>query len=69
MLFRSTTEDTCEYFERGLLELDEVHTSTPLYLQSPCDPMDDDGNVLLPDGAGLGYDLNWDYIDTHRITR
>jgi len=68
-ILAATTEDTCEYFERGLLELDEVHTSTPPYLKSPCDPMDEDGNVLLPDGPGLGYDLNWDYIDEHRITR
>lgn len=68
-ILAATTEDTCEYFERGLLQLDKVHTSTPPYLQSPCDPMDDDGNVLLPDGPGLGYDLNWDYIDEHRITR
>ena len=29
--------------------------------------MDDDGNVLLPDGPGLGYELNWDYINEHRV--
>ena len=66
-ILASTDEDTCEYFERGLLYLDEVDTSTPPYLHPPCDPVDDDGNVLLPDGPGLGYELNWDYINEHRV--
>jgi L-alanine-DL-glutamate epimerase-like enolase superfamily enzyme len=68
-ILAATSEDTCEYFERGLLQLDEVHTSTPPYLKSPCDPMDDDGNVLLSDRPGLGCELNWDYINDHRIVR
>ena len=62
----ATTADTCEYYERGLLGLDDVHTSTPPYLIHPCDPMDDSGSVILPDGPGLGFELNWDYIDEHR---
>jgi L-alanine-DL-glutamate epimerase-like enolase superfamily enzyme len=66
-ILAATDEDTCEYFERGLLYLDEVDTSMPPYLHAPCDPMDDDGNVLLPDGPGLGYELNWDYINEHRV--
>jgi L-alanine-DL-glutamate epimerase-like enolase superfamily enzyme len=31
--------------------------------------MDDDGNVLLSDRPGLGCELNWDYINDHRIVR
>jgi L-alanine-DL-glutamate epimerase-like enolase superfamily enzyme len=65
-ILAATDEDTCEYFERGLLNLDEVHTSTPPYLKFPCDPMDDNGNVLLSDRPGLGCELDWDYINDHR---
>ncbi|MEX0762670.1 MAG: enolase C-terminal domain-like protein [Dehalococcoidia bacterium] len=64
----ATTEDTCEFFERGLLGLGMVHTATPPYLNEPCDPMNANGDVLLPDGPGLGFDLNWDYINEHRVT-
>jgi L-alanine-DL-glutamate epimerase-like enolase superfamily enzyme len=67
----ATTEETCEFFERGLLwPIDHPlgdYDKTPPYLNSPCDPMDDDGYVVLPDGPGLGIDLNWDYIDNNRI--
>ena len=68
-IMSATSEDTCEYYERGLLGLDMVDTPTPPYLKKPCDPMDEDGNVLLPDGPGLGYELDWDYIDSHRSSR
>ncbi len=68
-IMSATSEDTCEYYERGLLGLDMVDTPTPPYLKTPCDPMDEDGNVLLPDGPGLGYELDWDYIDSHRFPR
>ena len=47
--------------------IDEIDTSAPRYLHAPRDPMDDDGNVLLPDGPDLGYELNWDYINEHRV--
>ena len=32
-----------------------------------CDPMDDDGNVLISQQPGLGFELNWDYIDDNRV--
>jgi L-alanine-DL-glutamate epimerase-like enolase superfamily enzyme len=66
-ILAATTEDTCEYFERGLLGLGMVHTSTPPYLKAPCDSMDADGYVRLPEGPGLGFELDWDYIDSHRV--
>lgn len=66
-ILAATSGDTCEYFERGLLELDMVDTSVPPYLQSPCDPMDGNGDVLLSDRPGLGCELNWDYINDHRV--
>jgi L-alanine-DL-glutamate epimerase-like enolase superfamily enzyme len=68
----ATTAETCEFFERGLLyPLDHPlgdYDRTPPYLNKPCDPMDADGNVVLPTDPGLGYDFNWDYIDANRIT-
>ena len=68
-ILAATDGDLCEYFERGLLELEMVDTPTPPYLQAPCDPMDDEGNVLLPDGPGLGCKFDWDYINDHRVGR
>ena len=63
----ATTDETCLFYERGLLRPDFDYDATPPYLNSPCDPMDDSGNVLLPQGHGLGYDFNWDYIDDNRV--
>ena len=68
-ILAATDGDLCEYFERGLLELEMVDTPTPPYLQAPCDPMDDEGNVVLPDGPGLGCEFDWAYIEDHRIER
>jgi L-alanine-DL-glutamate epimerase-like enolase superfamily enzyme len=63
----STTDETCEYFERGLLEPGVDYDVTPPYLNQPYDPMDDEGYVQLPQGPGLGLDLNWDYINDNLI--
>ena len=32
-----------------------------------CDPLDADGCVPVPDAPGLGYRIDWDYIDAHRL--
>ena len=66
-ILAATIEDTCEYYERGLLTLDMVHTSTAPYLKEPVDPMDEQGYVSLPDGPGLGVELDWDYITSHSV--
>lgn len=63
----ATTEETCLFYERGLLRPGFDYDSPEPFLNSPCDPLDDDGNVLLPQGPGLGFDFNWDYIDNNRI--
>lgn len=63
----ATTDETCLFYERGLLRPGHDYDATPPFLNSPCDPMDDSGNVLLPQGDGLGYDFNWDYIDDNRV--
>lgn len=66
-LLGATPEATCEYYERGLLRpgLDEP-SATP-YFNSIPDVLDGDGNVSIPQLPGLGLDLNWDYINEHRL--
>jgi L-alanine-DL-glutamate epimerase-like enolase superfamily enzyme len=63
----STSEDTCEYYERGLLAPGVDYETPPPYLNSLCDPMDSEGFVHLSQLPGLGYDINWDYIENNRI--
>ncbi len=63
----ATSEDVCEYYERGLLAPNVGYDQTPPYLEEPSDPMDADGFVTVPTAPGLGYRLNWDYIEDHRL--
>lgn len=63
----STTEELCEFYERGLLTPGENYDVTPPYLLHPCDPMDDEGYVHLPQGPGLGMEFNWDYINNNLV--
>jgi L-alanine-DL-glutamate epimerase-like enolase superfamily enzyme len=63
----ATTEDVCEYYERGLLGPGVLYDTTPPYLEMPCDPLDPDGTVAVPQTPGLGYVVDWDYIDDHRL--
>jgi L-alanine-DL-glutamate epimerase-like enolase superfamily enzyme len=63
----ATSEDTCEYYERGLLA-PGVDYDTPLpYLEELADPLDAEGYVAVPQGPGMGYKFRWDYIEAHRI--
>ena len=63
----ATSEDVCEYYERGLLGPGATYEDTPPYLRSPCDPLDDDGFVTVPSLPGLGYDIDWAFIEDHRL--
>jgi len=63
----ATPESTCEYFERGLLRPELDYEKPPPYLKEICDPMDDDGSVILPQKPGLGMEFNWDYIENNRV--
>ena len=63
----ATSEDVCEYYERGLLGPGVNYDETPPYLTAPCDALSPDGYVTVPDGPGLGYDINWTYIEDHRL--
>jgi len=63
----ATPESTCEYFERGLLRPDLDYDRPAPYLKAICDPMDDDGNVILPTQPGLGMEFDWGYINDHPV--
>jgi len=55
------------YYERGLLHPFIDHDATPVWLNKPVDPMDNEGFVHISPDPGLGYDINWDYINTHLV--
>ena len=48
-------------------EEDEDKTLTPKCCGENLYLIDDDGNVILPTGPGLGMELNWDYINDNLI--
>ena len=62
----ATSEDTCEYYERGLLAPDVDYDTPAPYLEAIGDVMDEEGFVHLPQGPGLGYGIVWDYIEANR---
>ena len=59
----ATSEDTCEYYERGLLAPWIDYETPPPYLEEICDPMDSEGYVHIPQEPGMGYKINWDCIE------
>ncbi len=63
----ATSEDTCEYYERGLLAPGIDCDTPPPYLEEICDPLDEEGYVAVPQEPGIGYKIVWDYIQEHRI--
>ncbi len=63
----STSEDVCEYYERGLLAPGIDYETPPPYLHALGDRMDADGYVQLPQDPGMGYQINWDYIEENRL--
>lgn len=62
----ATSEDTCRYYERGLLAPGIDYETPEPYLQELCDPLDADGCVRVPMQPGMGYRIDWDYIREHR---
>jgi L-alanine-DL-glutamate epimerase-like enolase superfamily enzyme len=56
-----------EYYERGLLHPEVEYDPQPPWLDAPIDPMDGEGRVQIPQRPGLGYDVDWDYVDDHRV--
>lgn len=59
---------TGEYYERGLLHPHYDYERPRPGLESMIDPMNEDGDVPMPEGSGLGFDIDWAYIEDHRVT-
>ena len=66
-LLGSTSEDVCEYYERGLLAPGVDCNEVPPYLEALGDPLDAEGYVHLSQEPGMGYRINYDYIEDHRM--
>jgi L-alanine-DL-glutamate epimerase-like enolase superfamily enzyme len=56
-----------KWYERGLLHPFIDYEAAPPWLNSIDDPMDKDGYVPVPQGPGLGQDINFAYIDGNLV--
>ena len=67
-IYGATNHNTIEYYERGLFAPghDEAYEVPPPYLKEIADPFDGQGNVLVPQKPGLGFEIDWDYIEDNR---
>lgn len=63
----ATSEDICEYYERGLVAPGVDYDTPQPYLEEICDPLDHEGYVAVPQVPGMGYTIKWDYIEENRI--
>ena len=63
----ATSEDVCEYYERGLEAPGVDYETPPPYWEEICDPLDSDGYVSVPQEPGMGYKIDWGYIEANRI--
>lgn len=52
-----------KYYERGMLHPYLDYEKPKPWFNSIFDPMDEHGMVSIPQAPGLGYDLNFDYIN------
>lgn len=63
----ATSEDTSEYYERGLLAPGVDYDSPYPYLEEIPDAIDADGYVRVPQEPGMGYKIVWDYIEEYKV--
>lgn len=56
-----------EFYERGLLHPFVDYEKREPWLNSPIDPLDSEGYVHLPQSPGLGYDINFDFINRNAV--
>lgn len=59
------------YYELGLVHPKVSHNRAPIYRDPQwldmLDSVDSQGCVSVPDGPGLGVDLDWDWINQHKL--
>jgi L-alanine-DL-glutamate epimerase-like enolase superfamily enzyme len=55
------------WYERGLLHPFNDYDAVPEYLNRRFDEMDAEGFVHLPQIPGLGYDINFEYIERNLV--
>ena len=56
-----------EYYERGLLYPHFDYDNATPWLNQVIDPMDQQGNIRIPQRPGLGLDINWKFIEKNRV--
>ena len=56
------------WYERGLLHPFIDYNIPPSYLHKIIDPMEN-GMIEMPEGSGLGEDINFDYIEANTIKK
>lgn len=57
-----------EFYEKGLLHPHVDFDAQSPWLKTPIDAIDERGNVAIPQGPGLGEDLDWDFIQDNMVT-
>ena len=59
------------FFELGLVHPNLETTRAPFYVDysDDLDGIDKNGNVWASDGDGIGVELNWDWINSHKIVQ
>jgi L-alanine-DL-glutamate epimerase-like enolase superfamily enzyme len=55
------------FYERGLLHPDFDYETPEPWLRQRLDPMDDSGFVSPPDGAGIGWQIDHDFINANAV--
>ncbi len=65
-----STLRNANYYELGLVHPRVPDTKSPIYSErrwlDELDSVDENGCVEVPEGPGLGVELDWDYIDDHK---
>ncbi|MGI8642503.1 MAG: enolase C-terminal domain-like protein [Thermomicrobiales bacterium] len=57
-----------EYYERGLLHPHVNHEAESPWLKTPIDLIDEHGYVQIPQGPGLGEEIDWDFIRENTVS-
>lgn len=55
------------WYERGLLHPHDDYEARTPYLKKLIDPLNPDGTVSIPEGPGLGHEIDWDFIDSNIV--